>query len=193
MPSVESLSVVASAFSLVTLAEMGDKSQLVCMALAARHRGWPVFWGATLAFILLNAIAAGFGAAVVTWLPEALMSLVVSIVFALFGIQALRYRPESEDSLTDVIPGHRLFFSTLMLVFVAEFGDKTQIAVAGMSVNWQPLTVWLGATLALVSVTAVGILLGKTLLQRLPLVMIHRLGGGVFLIFAALAFWRAIQ
>jgi putative Ca2+/H+ antiporter (TMEM165/GDT1 family) len=193
MLNAESLSVVVSAFSLVALAEIGDKSQLVCMALAARHRGWPVFWGATLAFILLNTIAVGFGAAVVTWLPEALMSLVVSIVFALFGIQALRYQPEPEASLTEVMPGRRLFLSTLMLVFVAEFGDKTQIAVAGMSVNWQPLTVWLGATLALVSVTAVGILLGKTLLQRLPLGMIHRLGGGVFLIFAALAFWRAIQ
>ncbi|MET0028215.1 MAG: TMEM165/GDT1 family protein [Candidatus Thiodiazotropha sp.] len=193
MPSAESLSVIASAFSLISLAEIGDKSQLVCVTLAARHRGWPVFWGASLAFVLLNAMAAGFGAAVVTWLPEALMSLIVSIVFALFGLQALRYRPESEASLTDVIPGRRLFLSTLMLIFVAEFGDKTQIAVAGMSVNWPPLMVWLGASLALIGVTALGVLLGKSLVQRLPLATIQRLSGGLFLVFAALAFWHAIQ
>ncbi|MET0091152.1 MAG: TMEM165/GDT1 family protein [Candidatus Thiodiazotropha sp.] len=193
MPSAESLSVIASSFSLISLAEIGDKSQLVCVTLAARHRGWPVFWGASLAFVLLNAMAAGFGAAVVTWLPEALMSLIVSIVFALFGFQALRYRPESEASLTDVIPGRRLFLSTLMLIFVAEFGDKTQIAVAGMSVNWPPLMVWLGATLALIGVTALGVLLGKSLVQRLPVATIQRLSGGLFLVFAALAFWHAIQ
>ncbi|MET0051599.1 MAG: TMEM165/GDT1 family protein [Candidatus Thiodiazotropha sp.] len=193
MPSAESLSVIASAFSLISLAEIGDKSQLVCVTLAARHRAWPVFRGASLAFVLLNAMAAGFGAAVVTWLPEALMSLIVSIVFALFGLQALRYRPESEASLTDVIPGRRLFLSTLMLIFVAEFGDKTQIAVAGMSVNWPPLMVWLGATLALIGVTALGVLLGKSLVQRLPLATIQRLSGGLFLVFAALAFWHAIQ
>ncbi|MET0065730.1 MAG: TMEM165/GDT1 family protein [Candidatus Thiodiazotropha sp.] len=193
MPITESVSVVVSAFSLVALAEIGDKSQLVCMTLAARHRASPVFWGATSAFLLLNGIAAGLGAAVVTWLPEALMELIVAIVFALFGVQALRYCPESEASLHDLITGRRLFVSTLMLIFAAEFGDKTQIAVAGMSVNWPPLKVWLGASLALITVTALGVLLGKTLLKRLPLATIHRLGGGLFLVFSVLAFCRAIQ
>jgi Ca2+/H+ antiporter, TMEM165/GDT1 family len=191
MPSTELLSVTVSSFSLVGLAEIGDKSQLVCMTLAARYRGWPVFWGAIVAFALLNALASAFGAVAVTWLPETLLSLVVATVFALFGFQALRYRPESESGLSEAVPSRRLFISTLMLILIAEFGDKTQIAVVGMSVNWQPLAVWLGATLALVSVTALGILLGKTLLKRLPVAMLHRLGGGMFLIFAVLAVWRA--
>ena len=59
-----------TAFLLVALAEIGDKSQLVCMTLAARHRGWPVVIGAVAAFAFLNALAVLFGAAVAAWLPE---------------------------------------------------------------------------------------------------------------------------
>lgn len=60
----ESLSISLSAFTLIALAEIGDKSQLVCMTLAARHRHWPVMLGATTAFLILNVLAVLFGAGV---------------------------------------------------------------------------------------------------------------------------------
>lgn len=69
MFSPESVSVSLSAFSLIALAEIGDKSQLVCMTLAACHRHWPVLLGASAAFIVLNVLAVLFGAAVATWVP----------------------------------------------------------------------------------------------------------------------------
>jgi putative Ca2+/H+ antiporter (TMEM165/GDT1 family) len=66
----ESLSISLSTFTFIALAEVGDKSQLVCMTLAARHRHWPVILGATTAFLVLNAVAVLFGAGVATWVPE---------------------------------------------------------------------------------------------------------------------------
>jgi len=192
MFSPESISVSLSAFTLIALAEIGDKSQLVCMTLAARHRHWPVLLGASLAFIVLNVLAVLFGAAVATWVPESLMAGIVALLFAVFGFHALLNRDDDDAENVVEKPGHGIFFTTLLLILVAEFGDKTQIAVAGLAGNLPPLPVWIGATAALVAVSALGVWAGRTVLQRLPLHWLHRVGGGIFLVFALLAAWRAV-
>ncbi len=187
----ESLSVSLSTFTLIALAEVGDKSQLVCMTLAARHRHWPVMLGAAMAFLVLNALAVLFGAGVAAWVPERVTAGLVAILFGAFGIHVL-YRQDDGES-KDVVEksGHGIFLTTLLLIFVAEFGDKTQIAVAGLAGSFDPMPVWLGASAALVVVSALGVWAGRTLLQRLPLVWLHRLSGAMFLLFALLAAWRA--
>lgn len=80
----------------------------------------------------------------------------------------------------------------MLLILVAEFGDKTQIAVAGLAGSMSPLSVWIGATTALVMVSVLGVWAGRTILQRLPLHWLHRVGGGIFLVFALVAGWRAL-
>jgi putative Ca2+/H+ antiporter (TMEM165/GDT1 family) len=184
---LDSITVFLSSFSLVALAEIGDKSQLVCMTLAARYRHWPVLLGASLAFVLLNILAVLFGAAVAAWLPEKVTAGVVSVLFATFGIHTLlsNNNEDSQDLLEE--PGHGIFLTTLLLIFVAEFGDKTQIAVAGLASSLSALPVWLGATVALIFVSALGVWIGRTILQRLPLVWLRRFSGMLFLIFAGLA------
>ena len=188
----ESLSASVSAFTLIALAEIGDKSQLVCMTLAARHRHWPVLLGAMVAFSVLNALAVLFGAAVATWIPEPVMAGIVAVLFTIFGIQSLRKEADDKSHEVEEKPGHGIFVTTLLLLLVAEFGDKTQIAVAGLAGSLAPMAVWVGATLALVMVSALGVWAGRTLLQRLPMHWLHRLAGGIFLLFAALAAWRAL-
>ena len=188
----ESLSASVSAFTLIALAEIGDKSQLVCMTLAARHRHWPVLLGAVVAFSVLNALAVLFGAAVATWVPEPLMAGIVAVLFAVFGIQSLLSEADDESQEVEEKPGHGIFVTTLLLLLVAEFGDKTQIAVAGLAGTMAPLAVWLGASAALIMVSALGVWAGRTILQRLPLVWLHRLSGGVFLFFAIIAAWHAL-
>ena len=187
MNLLDSITVFLSSFSLVALAEIGDKSQLVCMTLAARHRHWPVLLGASIAFVLLNILAVLFGASVAAWLPEKVTAGVVSVLFATFGIHALlsNNNEDSQDLLEK--PGHGIFLTTLLLIFVAEFGDKTQIAVAGLASSFSALPVWLGATVALIFVSALGVWIGRTILQRLPLVWLRRFSGMLFLIFAGLA------
>ena len=188
----ESLSISLSTFTLIALAEVGDKSQLVCMTLAARHRHWPVILGATTAFIALNALAVLFGAGVAAWVPERVTAGLVAVLFGAYGIHALYKQDDSESGDVAEMSGHSIFLTTLLLIFVAEFGDKTQIAVAGLAGGFDPLPVWLGATAALVMVSALGVWAGRTVLQRLPLLLLHRISGGVFLLFAALATWRAL-
>ena len=188
----ESFSVFLSTFTLIGLAEIGDKSQLVCIALAARHRHWPIIMGASAAFLMLNTLAVVFGAGIAAWVPERVMAGMVALLFVGVGLHALF--TQAEEGSDEVIEklGQSLFFTTLLLLFVAEFGDKTQIAVAGLAGSLAPWPVWLGATAALVLVSVLGVWAGRTFLQRLPLHWLHRAGGGIFLVFGLIAGWRAL-
>jgi putative Ca2+/H+ antiporter (TMEM165/GDT1 family) len=188
----ESLSISLSTFVLIALAEVGDKSQLVCMTLAARHRHWPVMLGATTAFLILNALAVLFGAGVAAWVPERVTAGLVAMLFGAYGIHALYKQDDGESEDVAERSGHGIFLTTLLLIFVAEFGDKTQIAVAGLAGSFDLLPVWLGASTALIMVSALGVWAGRTVLQHLPFHWLHRLSGGIFLLFAVLAAWRAV-
>ena len=188
-----SLSTFLSSFTLVALAEIGDKSQFVCMTLAARHRHWPVILGATAAFIALNTLAVLFGASVAALIPERVTAALVAILFGAFGVHFLLYQDDVSSSETIEKAGRSIFFTTLLLIFFAEFGDKTQIAVAGLASTMDALSVWLGATLALVLVSALGVWFGRTMLQRLPVHWLHRLSGMIFILFASLAAWRVFS
>lgn len=182
-----------SSFTLIALAEIGDKSQLVCMTLAARYRPWPVMLGAIVAFALLNLVAVVFGAAAAHWLPESVVMAVVGLLFILFGIHALRYTAGQDDELPDARGSRSLFFSTLLLITLAEFGDKTQLAVAGLGSTSDPLAVWLGATLALVVTSALGVLAGRTIMQRISVSLLHRISGGLFILLGLLALMRLVN
>lgn len=178
------------AFLLVGLAEMGDKSQVVCMALAARYRPWPVMAGAATAFAALNGLAVAFGATVSVWLPGWLLGLLVAALFAGFGIHALLngFQSDEADCAEPQTRGRSgVFLSTLAVIFFAEFGDKTQIATAGLGAAGDPLAVWLGATLGITATAGLAVFVGSILLRRLPLRLLHRLSGALFLGLAGLA------
>lgn len=187
---------MATSLGLIAAAELGDKTQLVCMTLSAKHRPWPVLFGAVLAFALLNGLAVVFGEAVAAWMPKDLVALVVAFLFLGFGLHALRSGWHEEEHVVVKRGGHGLFFTSFSLILFAEFGDKTQLTVAGLSTTLSPWPVWVGATLGLSLTSALGVILGKTLLARFPIAWLHRLSGGVFLALSALAFfsvdWRAL-
>ncbi|WP_434101587.1 TMEM165/GDT1 family protein [Methylocaldum gracile] len=181
-----------TAFALVAAAEFGDKSQLVCMTLAARHRHWPILLGAVLAFAVLNLVAVVFGAAAARWLPDSLVSLAVALLFAVFGVKALLFREEEEGELIKAKTGHGIFLTTFLMIFLAEFGDKTQLAVAGLGAAAPPVPVWLGATAALGVTSALGIWAGATLLRKTPQRALHIASGLLFLGFAVFAASRIV-
>ena len=82
--------------------------------------------------------------------------------------------------------------TTFLLVGLAEFGDKTQLAVAGLGSTGEPTAVWAGATAALAFTSALGVFAGRKLLKRLPLKWIHRISGVFFLLLALFAFSRLL-
>jgi putative Ca2+/H+ antiporter (TMEM165/GDT1 family) len=79
----------------------------------------------------------------------------------------------------------------LLLITVAEFGDKTQIAVVALSSTSIPLAVWTGATIALATTSALGVWAGRTILQKIPINLLHRISGIFFLLFAIYAAFNA--
>jgi putative Ca2+/H+ antiporter (TMEM165/GDT1 family) len=181
----------AASFALIVAAEIGDKSQLVCMTLASRHRAMPVMLGAIGAFAFLNTLAVVFGIAIAKWLPEYIVAATVSFLFAAFGIHALHVDEDDDDEEIKEKSGHSIFFTTFLLIAFAEFGDKTQLAVVALSSTASPIAVWLGSTIALASTSALGILAGRTVLQKIPLALLHKISGAIFLILAVLAGYRA--
>ena len=188
----DAISAYLASFTLIGLAEIGDKSQIVCIALASRNSHWPVLLGATVAFLLLNTLAVVFGAGVAAWLPERVVAATVALLFGFFGVHAFFAQPDepSEELRTRQVSS--VFLTTLSLIFLAEFGDKTQLAVAGLASNMPLLPIWMGATTALIAISALGIWIGRTLLQRIQMVWLHRAGGAIFLVFAILAGWQAV-
>ena len=184
----------ASSFALIAAAEIGDKSQLVCMTLAARHRAMPVMLGAVTAFALLNTLAVVFGATIAAWFPAYIVAATVAVLFFVFGLHALLARAGNEDENDENIKektGHGLFFTTFLLITIAEFGDKTQLAVVALSSSALPAAVWIGATIALAATSALGVVAGRTVLQQIPLALLHRLSGVMFLCLAAYAGYNA--
>lgn len=191
MSALETLTAIFSTFGLIFLAEIGDKSQLVCMTLAARHRHLPVLLGAVAAFLILNTLAVVFGAGLAQWIPERILAGAVALLFGAFGIKSLLTQEEvGEDGEIEEKPGHGIFATTFLMLLLAEMGDKTQIAIAGLASTLPALAVWIGATLALITTSALGVWLGVTLLRRIPIHRLHQVSGVFFLVLAAFAATR---
>ena len=187
------LNPIFTSYALIFAAEIGDKSQLVCMTLAARHRATPVIFGAIAAFSLLNILAVIFGVAIATWLPDYLVAGLVSALFAVFGLQSLFFTDEDDDEEVKPKSSHNLFFTTFLLITVAEFGDKTQLAVVALSSTAIPAAIWIGSTLALSSSAILGVLAGRTLLQKIPLSLVHKISGIIFIILAGFAAYKTLN
>jgi len=181
------LTAAATTFGLIFLAEIGDKSQLVCMALAARHHHRPVLAGAIAAFVVLNILAVVFGAGLAHWVPERILAAAVAVLFAVFGILSLRAQEEDGGEQIKERSGHGVFATTFLMIFLAEMGDKTQLAVAGMAGTLPAIPVRIGATLALATTSALGVVVGRKLLRRIPLHRLHQVSGVFFLILTAFA------
>ena len=179
-------------FALIVAAEMGDKSQLVCMALAAKYKARLVFLAAVSAFVVLNLAAVIFGATLAHFIPMFWVNMIAAIMFAIFAIQSLFYDDEEEEA-DAVIDSRRIFISIFSLIMFAELGDKTQLAVAALSSTHSPVMVWLGATLALAFTSFIAVYVGKRWLMKVPMHTLNKGSGILFLIFSVIAFISAYQ
>ena len=174
-------------FSVIFLAEMGDKSQLVCMTLASRHKARPVALGSIAAFGLLNLLAVTVGTSLTHVIPQHWLTLIAAGLFATFGLQALLSKEDTEES-SDNNPktGRSIFITAFMMIFLAELGDKTQLAVITMGATYSPVCVWLSATLALSATSLIGIYAGRKFLSRINIEWLHRINGIFFIVLAIL-------
>ncbi|WP_290703253.1 TMEM165/GDT1 family protein [Amphritea sp.] len=189
---MDQLGSLVGAFLLVFLAEFGDKSQLVCMTLAARYRAFPVLLGAVIAFAVLNLLAVAVGSVAATWFPREVVLSVVALLFLWFGVQSFMTQEDDEDE-AKALSLKSVFLSALVMIFLAELGDKTQLAVMGLASAEPPVPVWLGATLALVMTSAIGVIAGRALMRYISIIWLHRVSGLLFITFGVYAGVEAIR
>ncbi|MEU6081026.1 TMEM165/GDT1 family protein [Streptomyces sp. NPDC047108] len=189
-----SLSITALVFGVVFLAELPDKTALAGLMLGTRYRASYVFAGVAAAFVVHVTLAVAAGS-VLTLLPHRLVQAVVGVLF-LAGAATLLFR-RSEDEETVRAPADQSFWKVsgagFMLILVAEFGDLTQIMTANLAARYDdPLSVAIGAVLALWAVAGLGILGGRTLMKYVPLRLITRIAAAVMVVLAGFSLYEAV-
>jgi putative Ca2+/H+ antiporter (TMEM165/GDT1 family) len=178
----------------VTLAEMGDKTQLLAMAFAARFPAGTVVSAVFVATLLNHALAVAAGRLLTNAIPLEVISLAAALSFILFGLWTIRGDTlEGEDERPSAFGP---FFTVAIAFFVAELGDKTQLATISLAVRYaDAIAVLLGTTAGMVVADSIGIGIGIVLGKRLPDALIRLVSAGVFIFFgvvgasAALSTW----
>lgn len=178
-------SLLISALS-VAIAEMGDKTQLLAMVLAARFKKpLPIILGILVATLGNHALAAGAGLLAARWLGPDLLRWVLGASFLIMAGWIMV--PDKEDEDTDSQGRFGAFLATLIAFFLVEMGDKTQIATIALAARFNDLImVTLGTTTGMMAANVPAVFLGGALSAKLPMTAIHAVAA---LIFAGLGLW----
>ncbi len=162
--------------------------------LGARYRASYVFAGVAAAFAVHVALAIAAGS-VLTLLPQWLLQAIVGVLFLAGAAMLLLKKDEDDEEIAK--PADQSFWkvagSGFMLILVAEFGDLTQIMTANLAARYDsPLSVGVGAVLALWAVAGIGIVGGRTLMKYVPLRLITKIGACVMLVLAGFSLYEAV-
>lgn len=188
------ITVAAVVFGVVFLAELPDKTALAGLMLGTRYRASYVFAGVAAAFAVHVVLALAAGS-VIALLPQRPLRAVVGGLFVVGAVVLLLKKDEDEEEPRK--PADQSFWrvaaSGFTLILVAEFGDLTQIMTANLAARYEdPLSVGVGAVLALWAVAALGILGGRTLLRFVPLRLVSRVGAAVMLALGGFSLYEAV-
>ncbi|WP_216935781.1 MULTISPECIES: TMEM165/GDT1 family protein [unclassified Acinetobacter] len=171
--------------AIVALAEMGDKTQLLALLLAARFRKpVPILLAILLATLINHGLSAVLGQWVTTVIGPEVLLWIVSIGFIAMAVWML-IPDELGDENASINKWQKfgVFGATFILFFLAEIGDKTQIATVALAARFDSVFwVMLGTTLGMMLANAPAVFLGDKLANRLPISLIHKIGAAIFLV-----------
>jgi len=192
---VPSITVIAVVFGVIFLAELPDKTALASLMLGTRYRASYVFVGVAAAFVVHVALAIAAGS-LLALLPHRWVQGVVGLLF-LGGAAMLLLSHGEEETEAARAPATQSFWRVsaagFALILVAEFGDLTQIMTANLAARYgDPVSVAIGALLALWSVAALGIFGGRLLMKRVPLPLITKAAAGVMMVLAGFSLYEAV-
>ncbi|WP_349258766.1 TMEM165/GDT1 family protein [Steroidobacter sp.] len=178
---------LVTSLGMVAFAEMGDKTQLLSFVLAARFRGqhWPIIVGILAATLFNHALAALAGDWVAHAVSPDVLRWVLGLSFLAFAVWALI--PDTLDESERTVSKHGAFLTTLVMFFLAEMGDKTQLATIALGAKYASLAaVTAGTTLGMMAANIPAVLLGETLAKRFPLSKMRFVAAALFAIFGML-------
>jgi putative Ca2+/H+ antiporter (TMEM165/GDT1 family) len=150
----------------VVLAEMGDKTQLLAMAFACKFRWQTVMWGVFVATAANHLLAAAAGSYLASIVPMAYIKVAAAVSFIIFGLWTIRGDTlEGEDRKYNFSP----FWTVTIAFFMAEMGDKTQLATIALAVKYNTIiTVWMGTTIGMIISNGFGIIAGNVMGKHIP-------------------------
>ena len=165
----------------VALAEIGDKTQLLAFILAARFRApLPIIAGILVATLVNHGLAGALGAWIVAAVNPVVLRWVLGLSF--LGMAAWTLVPDRIEDEEDAIVGRfGVFGATLISFFLAEMGDKTQLATVAMAAHFgRPLIVVMGTTLGMLIADVPAVFIGKQLADRIPMRLVHGVAAAIF-------------
>lgn len=182
---------LASTFA-VAIAEIGDKTQLLSLFLVARYaKRLSIILGIFVATLLNHALSALLGAWVAEWIPDVWLPWILAVSFLAIALWLLV--PDRDDNGDSAFLGMGAFLATTVMFFLAEIGDKTQIATVVLAARYTE-TFWviMGTTIGMLLANIPVIMAGKWLMDRLPLAT-ARVGASIlFVILAVATMWAAV-
>jgi putative Ca2+/H+ antiporter (TMEM165/GDT1 family) len=175
---------------IVALAEMGDKTQLLSLVLAARFRKpWPIVWGILVATLINHGLAGAVGSWVTTQLGPEALRWVLGGSFLAMAIWIL-VPDKLDNGDEDAQPRFGIFATTVAAFFIAEMGDKTQVATVMLAAQFNSwFWVVAGTTLGMMLANAPVVWLGDAITRRISLKWVHRISAVVFAVLGGLALW----
>lgn len=182
---------ILSSFLLVAASEMGDKTQLLAFSLATRFRKpWPIMGGIFVATVLNHGLASSAGSWISAHVPARVMAGILAATFIGFGLWTLK-----PDTLEESDRPERFgpFLTSAILFFLAEMGDKTQLATVALAAQFRSvLFVTLGTTLGMLATDGLAVFLGERLAARVQLKWIRWGAAALFILFGAVPLWTAL-
>jgi putative Ca2+/H+ antiporter (TMEM165/GDT1 family) len=191
-----SFAIAVTSFLLIFPIELPDKTFIATLVLATRYKPLPVWLGVSAAFAVQTLVAVTLGG-LIGRLPRTPVELFAGLMFVAGGVILIRGAGKADAEETEAeeefeakarpgIHGWRVVGASFLVLFVAEWGDLSQLLTASLVVKYQdPVSVGVGAFVALATVSALGALLGRSLLKRIRLATIRRVGGGLCLLLGA--------
>lgn len=177
------LAAMLISLGVVFLAELGDKSQLITMTYALRHRWWVVLSGVAIAAFAVHGISVTVGHFLGMTLPARPIAAVAGVAFICFAVWTWRESNNAAAGGTAVREPRFVLLAVVSSVLLAELGDKTMLATVALASDRSWLGVWLGATVGMVAADAVAIAVGTVLHRQLPEHLLHGAAGLLFGVF----------
>lgn len=173
---------ILNSFGLVFIGEMGDKTQLLSLMLVSYYkRPWPILAGVFVATLLNHGLASWLGEWAASFLEPQKLKWVLAVTFFVFAAWILI--PDKDEEVANN-PRFGLFWTTTFLFFLAEMGDKTQLATVALGAQYSSvLLVTIGSTLGMVASNALAIFMGQKFLKRVPMKWVRVIASILFLLF----------